>query len=368
MAIQMECPSCGASVKVKRGREQLECSYCGSTFMVPPEYRKAVPVQIGMSSQAKGCSAAIIVVVASLLVGVVGLIVFLVSKDSPVRVDVGSIMSGGPAPVLEFGGEGITPGRFEDPRNIAVDGDGNIYVAEYGTGRIQVFDSSGEYITEWSLEGENIYIQDMDCSRDGVLYISIWDGIHVYDGMTGEEQKDELQHPEGYHASNMAIAPDGSMVVAWSHHDESVSRFDPEGTIDLTIEEVISSRTGDSELDMYVAVDAQGNIFVLGTFNDVVVIYDSDGVYQNRFGSDDPDVPGSFSMPTGIVTDALGRILVTDTDGILVFDPGGTYMGTLPVRGWHVFGMCVDEDNLLYTVTNDSMVYVYDLDDIEPAN
>src|SRR5690606_16750326 len=57
-------------------------------------------------------------------------------------------------PVLRFGREGTGAGRFEDARSVAVDGTGRIYVAEYQGGRVQVFDSLGTFLTQWTADPE----------------------------------------------------------------------------------------------------------------------------------------------------------------------------------------------------------------------
>lgn len=58
----------------------------------------------------------------------------------PGRTGVGN----GPAElVLEFGGKGTGPGLLDDPRRIAVDGSGHLWVADYGDGRLQEFDPPG---------------------------------------------------------------------------------------------------------------------------------------------------------------------------------------------------------------------------------
>lgn len=39
--------------------------------------------------------------------------------------------------------------QFSSPIGIAVDGSGNVYVADSGNSRIQKFDSSGSFLTKW---------------------------------------------------------------------------------------------------------------------------------------------------------------------------------------------------------------------------
>jgi len=363
MAIQFDCPSCGASVRIRKNEEQVECPYCGSTVYVPREPGSVRLPATGLPDAGKSCRSVAIVVVATTLVGVAGVLVFLLSHGSAeIAEGVRSMVStggGGVEPVLSFGGEGMAPGRFDDPRNIAVDADGNIYVCEYTGGRVQVFDPEGGYVTEWNVKGEDVYVGGMDCSRDGRLYMAYGGDVWIHDGMTGE-LVDVLQWGDGYGLEDVCIASDGSAVAAWTVFEDDIIRYTPQGDVDLEIMNAISGQTGDSELQMKLAVDGQGNIYALGTFNGTVVRYTPDGRYTNRFGSDE-DVPGGFTAPEAIVADATGRILISDFDGIMIYDGNGLYLDTIPVDGF-VFGMDVDDDNMLYAVSNSCMVYVFDLD------
>lgn len=86
--------------------------------------------------------------------------------------------------VFRFGGEGIGAGWFEDARSIAVDGRGNIYVAEYTGGRVQVFDPSGKFTTQWFIGDSKTCISDMTADRQGTVYVSAGK-IQRVEGTTG---------------------------------------------------------------------------------------------------------------------------------------------------------------------------------------
>ena len=51
--------------------------------------------------------------------------------------------------IKSWGRSGTDPGEFNTVHNIAVDGDGWVYVADRENHRIQVFDSAGRYETQW---------------------------------------------------------------------------------------------------------------------------------------------------------------------------------------------------------------------------
>lgn len=50
---------------------------------------------------------------------------------------------------------GYEPGEFDDPQGVAVDADGNIYVADTNNHRVQKFSARGEYLLEFGEEGES---------------------------------------------------------------------------------------------------------------------------------------------------------------------------------------------------------------------
>ncbi len=68
-----------------------------------------------------------------------------------------------------WGGKGAEPGHFDTPHSIAIDAADHIYVADRSNNRIQIFDSSGEFIDQWTnfgtpwglfIKGDRIYVVD----------------------------------------------------------------------------------------------------------------------------------------------------------------------------------------------------------------
>jgi peptidylamidoglycolate lyase len=51
--------------------------------------------------------------------------------------------------LFQWGTKGSGPGQFDLPHGIAIDAGGNVYVADRGNARIQVFDALGKHITQW---------------------------------------------------------------------------------------------------------------------------------------------------------------------------------------------------------------------------
>ena len=57
--------------------------------------------------------------------------------------------------VRMWGGAGNGTGQFEGPGGMAVDGSGNVYVADGGNDRVQKFRADGEFLTMWGSEGNS---------------------------------------------------------------------------------------------------------------------------------------------------------------------------------------------------------------------
>ena len=55
--------------------------------------------------------------------------------------------------MTSWGSSGSGNGQFSNIRGVAVDGSGNVYVADSGNNRIQKFTSTGTYVTQWGSSG-----------------------------------------------------------------------------------------------------------------------------------------------------------------------------------------------------------------------
>jgi DNA-binding beta-propeller fold protein YncE len=71
--------------------------------------------------------------------------------------------------ISAFGAAGIGAGFFTDARSLGLDADGRIYIGEYQGGRIQVFEATGEFVTQWFADRE-IPLTGMAVRRDGKVY------------------------------------------------------------------------------------------------------------------------------------------------------------------------------------------------------
>jgi hypothetical protein len=346
-----DCPKCGAPVSYSSnstGRDLIvKCNYCNSSLSEPNESlgRQAQVVASPRSGKAPKWIWLILIVP---VLGVVAAVVSIAPSPVLHSAPNNNVGSGGRIPtvpnspgakepvaglttvLLRFGTEGIGPGMFTDARSIALDGSGNIYVGDYTGGRIQVFDASGKFITQWSVDPK-MPLRGLAADRKGNVYVVQSGNVLRYQGSNGK-QLGGLQYSAGWGFDDVATTADGGLVCGWYKNRDDIVRFDADGQVVRAIKGAISSASGDSELETRVAVDGLGNICALGTFNNAVFKFGPDGKFVNRFGGQG-DQPGQLRAPSAIAVDGRGRVFVSDIKGIQIFDADGRYINVLKTDG-----------------------------------
>jgi streptogramin lyase len=377
MADTFQCPKCGAPVSYERDvvgvNLTARCSYCNSALSVPDATHPArvistVNIDLRGAVPKVNLTKWILLIVLVPLVVVVIIMVAMGSfvgsvlwrgtpstRTEPVVAPVPAIPrsnpSGGKAAEssfaslgMKFGEEGIGPGMFKDARSIALDGSGRIYVGEYIGGRIQVFDPTGKFITQWTVDPK-MPLRGLAADRNGVVYVVQRGKITRHEGESGNVIG-QLSYAEGDGFDDLNATLDGGLIAAFQRHRDDIVRFNSAGQVVRTIRAAISSASGDSELDTKVAVDGLGNIYALGTFNNGVFKFAPDGKFLTRFG-DAGEQPGQFRAPHSIAVDGKGRVFVSDIKGIQVFDTNGRYITVFKPQG-SAFGMIFNDKGELF--------------------
>ena len=318
----------GHAVSLTPGRpgatwQQFETSYTTQPAIeiTSPSSGKATKSSGGRRSC--GLLLAIVAAVAVLIAALVGGGLFIFSKNTKSESSLVSVVApvGFASNVLSFGSEGIGPGMFEDARSVGIDANGNITVADYQDGRVQTFDSTGKFVSGFSLspDGKKVYVTGMAVGRNGEIYVVHDSKIFIYkaDGTQAGEISDDT-----HRYSDVAAGADGKLYAI--SNEEMIVRFKPDRTVDLEVPDTFTNATGNSELDAHVAADGLGNMYVVGSFNYLVLKFSPDGKFINRFGgqasSPTSDEPGKFSTPRAIAVDGYGRVFVSDFFDIKVFD------------------------------------------------
>jgi hypothetical protein len=403
-AEDFNCPNCGAPLDYEGSDSPtIHCPYCDTVVLVPDEMRPEQPVSVqvisiphlntsGQSARVMGgigmgmgLSIGIFIVVMIGIFALISIFVFQQQRGaSSINVAATSTQAAlarvSPVPVntptplptltptpgfaqseMSFGAEGIGQGMFNDARYIAVDGSGSIYVADYEGGRIQRFDTSGRYQSQWRVGDSNTYISGMSANHAGEVYVAYDTVIVRFDGKTGK-QLGTLQSPNGGAFGDLYATADGRLAAMWyegrfglitsleGHRDDLVI-FDANDNILGTIPSFISGQTDSLALDTYLAVDGTGAIYALS--DSVLFKFSPEGKYINRLNGSGNEV-GQYGVPSAFAVDGLGRLYFCDGNAIHVFSPEWRYLDSFPT-GVNIDMLAIDEQGALWGVSRDKV-------------
>ncbi|HEY3123229.1 MAG TPA: flippase activity-associated protein Agl23, partial [Thermoanaerobaculia bacterium] len=197
-------------------------------------------------------------------------------------------------PTREWGEQGAGPGKFMEPRGLAADSRGNLYVADTKNSRIQVFDSNGQFVREFGSKG----------SGDG-----------------------QFNEPCG-----LGVDPQGEIWVAdtWN---QRIVHFSPDGKYAGSFIDTEKGFFGPRAV-----IPSKDLLYVADTGNKRIVRFDRQGNRLSDWGGNGTR-PGQFIEPVGLTADPAGNIYVADTGNhrVQVFDWEGKFLRQFPVSGWKDF-------------------------------
>jgi len=242
-----------------------------------------------------------------------------------------------PQLLLEWGSRGSGDGQFSHPTGIAVDAVGNVYVTETAdrsepsNHRIQKFTSNGTFITKWGSLGSgdgqfdgahgiavdangNVYVADTFNNRiqkftSSGTFLAKWDSFGSGDGQFGS-------NPHG-----IGVDANGNFYVA-DTGNHRIQKFDSNGTF-LTKWGSFGSGDGQFNQPIGAAFDSSGNVYVVDHVNHRIQKFTSNGTFLTKWGSGDGDFNGG---PRGVAVDASDNVYVTDANRIQKFTSNGTFI------------------------------------------
>ena len=192
--------------------------------------------------------------------------------------------------ISEFGTYGEGPGQFIWPTSIALDSQGNVYVADEWLNRISIYNSDGEFQSSWGKAG----------SGEG-----------------------ELDRPAG-----MAISSDGTVFLTDSRNHR-VQKFNLKGDY---IGQFGSFGTGPGQFNMPwgISLDKDGNVLIADWRNDRIHQFSADGQWQATYGQSGDDI-GQFNRPNSVCADADGDIYIADwlNNRVQILGPDGRFVTQL---------------------------------------
>ena len=294
-----------------------------------------------------------------------------------------------------FSGDGgpAVQAALSYPSGVAVDGAGNVYVTDSGNNRIRKVDSTGTITTtagtgEYGFSGDggpavqaalsypsgvavdgagNLYIADTGNYRirkvdaTGTITTIAGTGEYGFSGDGGPAVQAALDYPSGVAvdgAGNLYIADTGNYRIRKVDATGTITTIAGTGQIDFT---------GDGgpavQAALYyprgVAVDGAGNLYIADTVNDRIRKVDSAGVITTVAGTGDygdggPAVQAQLNGPRGVAVDGAGNVYIADTGNFLVrkltpvggsgTSPAGTESFSFPdLGGWSITSSGTEE-------------------------
>ena len=240
--------------------------------------------------------------------------------------------------------------RYNDPQGVATHSDGSIYITERNGYRVAKLDAVGTQLWVRGQAGiygnDNLHFgswwsgpNDVDVKSNGDVYIAdtgnhriqIYTSGGSYKSTLGSYGSGNYQFIEPY---GIYIDKNDNLYLA-DRYNHRVQIYDNNQLYVATLGETGVSGSDNDHFDGPgdVAVDSMGNIYVADTWNQRVQVFDSSYNYQRTLGTtaawgDDFD---HFSEPWGLAIDASDRVYVADAwnDRVQVYNKDGKYLTTI---------------------------------------
>jgi DNA-binding beta-propeller fold protein YncE len=231
--------------------------------------------------------------------------------------------------LVRFGGKGDDDCQLDKPEGIAVDPDGNVFIADYTTGFIKKYDASYKWHMTFSEygsdKGQTMKSEFIDI-RDGRLFVpeagnhrvSVFDlsGNFLFDFGSRGNALGEMNNPEAAKFNS-----EGTLFVTDLRNDR-VQVFDPHGK-PLSSWGRNGTGAGEFKSPAGLAFDKEDNVYVTEIGNNRIQVFDKSGKFLTMWGRKGSK-SGEFGNLHGIIVDkANGHVYVADTANhrVQVFRP-----------------------------------------------
>lgn len=260
--------------------------------------------------------------------------------------------------------EGLTgkeaPRRLDRPQAGVVDGGGRILVTDLGRGAVFVFDERSGHLEVWENAERNrpfiapvgvalgrageVFVADADggfiarLDRQGNPLVPIGKGeLARPNGIAFDARRGRLYVVDTTAHQIKVFDAEGNLLARWGERGEAPGQFNFPTHVVLAGDRLYVSDTlnacvqildaedgrplarigkrglfiGDLVRPKGVAVDGEGNLYVVESYFDHLLIYNREGQFLMAIGGVG-SAPGKFHLPAGVWTDGRGRIFVAD--------------------------------------------------------
>ncbi|MEA2285259.1 MAG: tripartite motif-containing protein 71 [Solirubrobacteraceae bacterium] len=187
------------------------------------------------------------------------------------------------------GTPGVGNGEFTDPRGVAVDDAGNVYVADHGNNRVQKLSPTGRFLARWGANGGDGTAGSGNGEFRIPRGIAVDHAGHVYVADKGNHRIQEL-------------SATGRFMRRWGAHGG-------DGTP--------GAGDGEFNLPYNIALDGAGDLYVTDVLNHRIQKFSPTGRFLAKYGHNGGDGspgagPGEFDEPYGIAADCRFNMYISE--------------------------------------------------------
>jgi sugar lactone lactonase YvrE/putative hemolysin len=263
-----------------------------------------------------------------------------------------------------FGTEGSGDGQLKQPLGLAIDTEGDIWVADSANNRIEEFNPEGKFLAKFgakgTADGQFEIPTDLAFDKEGNIWVT-------------DSGNDRLQkfNPEGKflakfgspgteagkftYPARLAIDAAGNIWVA----DDSYYRLEEFTSSGSFVREVHGAGRGGSGPAEFaqpsgIAIDSEGNLWVADRGNNRIQKLDSTGAFIAAYGSKG-SADGKFETPAAVALRPSGHLLVTDrvTGRVQQLDRSGAYVNQFGAGQLHEpEGIAVADNGTVYVANS----------------
>lgn len=223
--------------------------------------------------------------------------------------------------------------------------DGTIYIADpnLGTSRIKAFDTSGNLITSWGVTGTGDGqfgqgVTELGIDASGKIYaldignsrVQVFQSNGTFVNKFGTQGTGNGQFD---YFTSIAVIPSGDIYVADNVNSLSpadrphrVEVFDSSYSYKSQFNHLIVADAGKFEDVESMVFDASGNLYIADTHNDRIQVFDNNGNFIRQWGSEGTG-DGQFKF-AGSIALANNKVYVVDANNynVQVFDTNGNFL------------------------------------------
>ena len=231
-------------------------------------------------------------------------------------------------PVLSFGGEGSSAGRFIGPWGVTVNERNKIAVTDRHNNRVQIFSSDGTYLKSFGRNGdqEGEFVQPCGIAylNNGNIVVadSGNDRLQIFteqgEYLTQIGSEGNLDHQFNY-PCGLSVDSDGNIIVA-DADNKLVKIFTPSGQFLRNFgEDLLVNPCHCIQKNQYFIVSDWGD--------DNIKVFNTDGDFLNKFGNKG-EGDGEFHELRFLSVDKAGHLMVCDSanDRVQILELSGEFI------------------------------------------